>query len=72
MEELKECVKVEGLWNLFLLYLKDDELGMGLMNFEYVLFVEIMGCVSWVLEVFNCNVLDIGNMELLYMFVMFE
>lgn len=62
MEELKVKVKVEGLWNLFLF---EFEYGVGLVNYEYVLLVEIMGCLLIGLEFFNCVVLDIGNMEVL-------
>ncbi|WP_205341080.1 acyl-CoA dehydrogenase family protein [Denitrificimonas caeni] len=68
MDDLKALARSEGLWNLFLPSLRDDEPGNGLSNIEYAPLAEIMGRVSWASEVFNCNAPDTGNMELLHMF----
>jgi acyl-CoA dehydrogenase len=68
MEDLKALAKSEGLWNLFLPSLREDEPGAGLSNLDYAPLAEIMGRVMWSPEVFNCNAPDTGNMELLHMF----
>jgi acyl-CoA dehydrogenase len=68
MEDLKARAREDGLWNLFLPHLKDDEPGTRLTNLEYAPLAEIMGRVGWASEVFNCNAPDTGNMELLHMF----
>ncbi|SAL86559.1 acyl-CoA dehydrogenase [Caballeronia arvi] len=68
MEDLKAQAKAEGLWNLFLPALAEDEPGTRLSNLEYAPLAEIMGRVSWASEVFNCNAPDTGNMELLHLF----
>jgi len=72
MEDLKALAKSEGLWNLFLPHLKDDEPGTRLSNLEYAPLAEIMGRVTWASEVFNCNAPDTGNMELLHLFATSE
>ena len=68
MGDLKDLAKSEGLWNLFLSHLKEDEPGTGLSNLDYAPLAEIMGRIPWSSEIFNCNAPDTGNMELLHMF----
>ena len=68
MEDLKALAKSEGLWNMFLPALRDDEPGTRMSNLEYAPLAEVMGQVSWSSEVFNCSAPDTGNMELLHMF----
>ena len=68
IEDLKSLARSEGLWNLFLPALRDDEPGHGLSNLDYAPLAEIMGKLMWASEVFNCNAPDTGNMELLHMF----
>jgi acyl-CoA dehydrogenase len=68
MADLKALARSEGLWNLFLPHLRDDEPGTRLTNLEYAPLAEIMGRVWWASEAFNCNAPDTGNMELLHLF----
>ena len=68
MEDLKALAREEGLWNLFLPHLREDEPGTALTNLEYAPLAEIMGRVPWASEAFNCNAPDTGNMELLHLF----
>ncbi len=68
MSDLKALAKSEGLWNLFLPGLRDDEPGVRLSNLAYAPLAEIMGRLPWASEVFNCSAPDTGNMELLHLF----
>ena len=68
VDDLKAKARVQGLWNLFLPGLRDDEPGTRLSNLDYAPLAEVMGRVAWASEVFNCNAPDTGNMELLHLF----
>ncbi|MBK9234778.1 MAG: acyl-CoA dehydrogenase family protein [Rhodoferax sp.] len=68
MADLKALAKSEGLWNLFLPTLRDDEPGTRLSNLAYAPLAEAMGRLPWASEVFNCSAPDTGNMELLHLF----
>ncbi|TAK55275.1 MAG: acyl-CoA dehydrogenase [Gammaproteobacteria bacterium] len=68
LEQLKALARAEGLWNLFLPGLRDDEPGTRLSNLEYAPLAEIMGRIDWASEVFNCSAPDTGNMEILHLF----
>jgi acyl-CoA dehydrogenase len=68
IEPLKAEARAQGLWNLFLPGLRDDEPGTRLANLDYAPLAEIMGRVVWASEIFNCSAPDTGNMELLHLF----
>jgi len=68
LEDLKTLARDEGLWNLFLPTLREDEPGTRLGNLPYAPLAEAMGRLHWAPEVFNCSAPDTGNMELLHRF----
>ena len=68
LEDLKALAREEGLWNLFLPTLRDDEPGTRLTNLDYAPLAEAMGRLPWAAEVFNCHAPDTGNIELLHRF----
>ncbi len=68
IDGLKAKAKAEGLWNLILPGLREDEPGKRLTNLEYAPLAEIMGRLPWASEVFNCSAPDTGNMEILHLF----
>jgi len=68
LDDLKTLAREEGLWNLFLPGLRDDEPGTRLNNLDYAPLAETMGRLHWAAEVFNCSAPDTGNMELLHRF----
>ena len=65
MDDLKALAREEGLWNLCLPGLRDDEPGTRLSNLDYAPLAEAMGRLPWSAEVFNCSAPDSGNMDLL-------
>lgn len=68
LEDLKTLAREEGLWNLFLPGLREDEPGTRLSNLDYAPLAEAMGKLGWAAEVFNCSAPDTGNIELLHRF----
>jgi acyl-CoA dehydrogenase len=68
LEDLKTLAQEEGLWNLFLPGLREDEPGTRLSNLDYAPLAESMGRLPWAAEVFNCSAPDTGNIELLHRF----
>jgi acyl-CoA dehydrogenase len=72
MDPLKELARSEGLWNLFLPALRNDEPGTRLTNLEFAPLAEQIGRMPWSAEVFNCSAPDTGNMELLHLFATAE
>ena len=65
MADLKLLARAEGLWNLCLPLLREEEPGTGLCNLDYAPSAEAMGRLPWSAEVFNCSAPDSGNMDLL-------
>ena len=65
MADLKSLARAEGLWNMCLPLLRQDEPGTGLSNLDYAPVAEAMGRLPWSAEVFNCSAPDSGNMDLL-------
>lgn len=65
LQDLKDLARAEGLWNLCLPGLRDDEPGTRLSNLDYAPLAQAMGRLPWSAEVFNCSAPDSGNMELL-------
>ena len=68
VDDLKALAREEGLWNLFLPALREDEPGTRLNNLDYAPLAEAMGRLPWAAEVFNCQAPDTGNIELLHRF----
>ena len=68
LDDLKALAREEGLWNLFLPSLREDQPGTCLSHLDYAPLAETMGRLPWASEVFNCSAPDTGNMELLHRF----
>jgi acyl-CoA dehydrogenase len=60
VEELKQKARAARLSNMFMIHVKSA--GVCLSNLEYAPLCEMMGCVHWSSEVFNCSAPDTGNM----------
>ena len=65
VSELQDAARSEGLWNLALPLLEENEPGTRLSNLEFAPLAEIMGRLPWGSEVFNCQAPDVPNMAML-------
>ena len=65
MKELQDQAREQGLWNLGLPDLADDEPGTRLSNLEFAPVAEIIGRLPWASEVFNCHAPETPNMIML-------
>jgi acyl-CoA dehydrogenase len=63
LPDLKDLARAEGLWNLCLPALREDEPGTRLSNLDYAPLAQAMGRLPWSAEVFNCSAPDSGKME---------
>lgn len=62
LEEIRQFVKKEGLWNL---HLSENHGGLGFSLTEFGQISELLGASPYGHYCFNCNAPDIGNQELL-------
>ena len=62
MRELQSKARSEGLWNLGLPELAQDEPGTRLSNLDYAGCCEILGRLAWAPEALNCQAPDVPNM----------
>lgn len=65
MPALRDKARGQGLWNLALPDLAEDEPGTRLSNLEFAPLAEIMGKLPWGSQVFNCQAPDVPNMAML-------
>lgn len=68
LQQLKQRAREQGLWNMALPHLADDEPGTRMTNLAFASVAEILGRLGWASEVFNCHAPDVPNMEILQMF----
>ena len=65
MASLQDKARAQGLWNLALPALAEDEPGTRLSNADFAPLAEIMGRLPWASQVFNCQAPDVPNMAML-------
>ena len=65
VKDIQDRARAEGLWNLALPDLADDEPGTRLANLEFAPIAEILGRLPWGSLVFNCQAPDTPNMIML-------
>jgi acyl-CoA dehydrogenase len=62
---LRQEAREQGLWNMALADLADDQPGTRLSNLDFAGLCETMGRLPWGSEAFNCQAPDVPNMILL-------
>ena len=62
MRDLQALARAQGLWNLGLPDLAQDEPGTRLSNLDYAGCCEILGRLAWAPETLNCQAPDVPNM----------
>ncbi len=65
IESLREKARAQGLWNLALPALVEDEPGTRLSNLEFAGVAELLGRLPWASQVMNCQAPDVPNMAML-------
>lgn len=66
IDDLKDKARKQGLWNLGLPGLRDDEPGTHLTNLEFAPIAELLGRLPWASGIFNCQAPDLPNMAMLH------
>lgn len=65
LKDLQAKAREQGLWNLALPALRDDEPGTHCNNLEFSAIAELLGRLPWASEVFNCHAPEVPNMVML-------
>ena len=63
--EIQAKARNQGLWNLALPALADDEPGTRLSNLEFAPIAELLGRLPWASMAFNCHAPEVPNMAML-------
>jgi acyl-CoA dehydrogenase len=66
--ELRAKAKAQGLWNMGLPLLEQDQPGTRLSNLDYASVAEVLGRLKWASYVFNCQPPDTPTAEILQQF----
>ncbi len=65
VKDLQKKAREQGLWNLGIPDLAEDEPGTRLSNLEFAPIAELLGRLPWASEVFNCHAPETPNMIML-------
>ena len=62
LDEMRKKARSQGLWNMAMSSLDDDQEGLPLSNSDYAPVAEYLGRILWSSKVFNCQWPDVPNM----------